>query len=166
VSYLGAIEEAGASPYKISGDPVTALIAQLNRFAGRTVSPPGGVCGATKYVVASFPLGPIATPQAADAAALLVWRRYSCAPRDTRSASKEKWAADGLFGGNTWAFVMNNLVEITTTIAQFGDSIGLDPATVGITERDPKMTPKFPVMTVALLGALAAAAFVVSRRKR
>jgi hypothetical protein len=164
VSYLGAIEDAGASPYQIKGDPITALVAQLNRFAGKSVSP--GSCGAARLVSAPFPVAPVMDERAVTAAALIVWRRYSCVPVDVWSKAKEKWAADGMFGGNTRAFVMANLAEITTTIAQLGDSLGLEAATVGITARDPKMTPKFPTMTVVGLGVLAIGAVLVSRRKR
>jgi hypothetical protein len=165
MSYLGAIEDTGASPYQIKGDPVTALVAQLNRFAGKSVAP--GSCGAARLVAdPPFPVAPVLDDRAVSSAALIVWRRYSCVSIDVWSKTKEKWAADALFGSNTRGWVMSNLAEITTTIAQFGDSLGLGPASVGITTLDPKMTPKFPTMTVVALGLLAVGAVVVSRRKR
>jgi hypothetical protein len=163
MSYLGAIEDVGLSPYKISGDPVTALVAQLNRFAGKTINP-GGLCKAMRPVGQPFPLIAAIDTRAADAAATIVWLRYSCSPIDVSSKDKEAWALRGQT--YAWVFVMNNINEITTTIAQFGDKLGLEPAKVGITERDPKMTPKFPFVTVALLGALAVGAVAVSWRKR
>ncbi len=167
LSAFGDLTDVGISPYKISGDPVTALVAQVNRFAGKTVRA-GGTCGARTLVPKAFPLGPVITEASATAAALIVWTRYTCVPVELRSPTKEKWISDGLFNPkpSTWSFAMNNLHELTITIAQFGDSLGFAPATVGITQVDPKMAPKFPIRTVALLGVLALGAFMVSRRKR
>jgi len=165
MSYLGTVEDTGASPYQIKGDPVVALLAQLNRFAGKTVKP-GGTCGERRLVGAPFSLQPpIIDDRAATSAVLIVWQRYSCVPLDVWSSRKEKWIAAHL-GGDARDFVRSNLNELTVTIAQFGDSLGLDAAKVGITELDPKMKPKFPVMTVVLLGALAIGAVVVTRMKK
>ena len=158
---LSGVEDLGLTPYKINGDPVTALVAQLNRFAGKTITP-GGTCGPRKLVNEPFTLIPSIDNKAATAAALIVFTRYSCTPTDVASATKQKWANGGLFDGNTWAFVMNNITEITTTIAQFGDSMGLPPATVGITTKDPKMAPKFPTTTIVAIGVMAVAAVVMS----
>jgi hypothetical protein len=165
---MGAITDIGASPYKISGDPVTALVAQLNRFVGKTVD---AGCGGITPVPSAFPLVPAISNSAAQAAALILWQRYRCAPSDVWSKTKDDWASSALFSGGdpvppavTWSFVMNNLTEVTTTIAQFADTQGLAPADVGITQVDPKLTPKFPVGTAVIVGALAIGAYLLSRR--
>jgi len=162
----GAIEDIGKSPYNpIAGNPVIALLAQINRFAGKTLNI-GGTCGARKLVAAAHPLVPTLSQRAAEDAALIMWQRYSCVPLDLWSAKREKWAADGFFVGNAWVFVLNNVNEITITLAQLADKLGLEPASTGITARDPKMTPKFPVMTVVMLAALSVGAVMISRRTK
>ena len=160
---VGAIAELGTSPYQIKGDPTVALIAQLNRFAKRTVSPGGGYGNRNYLPAGELPLASSLDDKAATTAVLIVNDRYGCVAVDVFSKQKAAWALSGL--ANAVPFVTANLAELTTTIAQFGDSLGLSPATVGITNRDPKFTPKFPVTTVAIVGALALAAIIVSRRK-
>jgi hypothetical protein len=173
---VGAIEDTGLSPYDISGNPVTALVAQVNRFAGKTVktAQSGNIealkqgttrigCGDRVFLSSPLPLIPSIDPRGANIATLIVWTRYACSPLLMASASKEAWALNGT--ASPWTFVMNNLKELTVTIAQYADSLGLEPAKVGITKVDPKMTPKFPTMTVVILGALALAAVFVSRRR-
>jgi hypothetical protein len=159
----GAIEDIGLAPYKIAGNPVLALLAQLNRFTGKTVKiGSGGPCiGARVYVPTAFPLVPVVPPRAADAAQLIVWSRYACVDPALQSLKKVAWTLHS----DSWSWTMNNLAEITTTLAQVADGLGLEPATTGITAVDPKMKPKFPTMTVVLIGALAVAAVVVARRK-
>lgn len=163
--YLAAgadIAEMGVSPYQIAGDPVVALHAQLNRFAGKTVNP-GGKCGSRTYLRSDLPLAKTIDDQVATIALLILRDRYECVPIDVWSQQKSKWVTEGL--GNAVPFVTGNLAEITVTIAQIGDSLDLAPAKQGITRRDPKFTPKFPVVTVAIIGALALAAVAISRRK-
>jgi hypothetical protein len=161
MSYLGAIEDIGASPYKISGDPVTALVAQVNRFSkGQSM---GGTCPPMKAFT-PLPLVAGLSQQGATIAWALAGRRFDCAPSELRSAAKVDWVTKG--SDNPWVWAMNNLNELTITLAQYGDSLGLAPASVGITQRDPKMTPKFPMVTAVLLGALAIGAVVISRRAR
>jgi hypothetical protein len=158
---IGAVEDIGLSPYKISGNPVLALLAQLNRFAGKTVSI-GPTCGARRFVAKPFPLVPVVPELAAAAAQTIVFDRYSCVDPSLISKQKLAWVLEAK--GGWWAWTMNNLAEITVTLAQVADGLGLEPATVGITAVDPKMKLKFPTMTVVMLGALAVAAVVVSRR--
>jgi hypothetical protein len=103
----------------------------------------------------------------ATTAALIVWLRYACSPLFTGSTAKEQWALAGL--DNPWTFVMNNLNEVTVTVAQYGDSHGLPAAKVGITKRDPRLVPpwKFPTTPVLMglsIGALAS--FATSRIRR
>ena len=102
---------------------------------------------------------------AATIANLIVYDRFNCVG-DVSLLDFKKLAAVNTALGNTIPWVRANITEITTQIAQFADLLGLDAASVGITARDPKMTPKFPTMTVILLGALAIGAVIVSRRKR
>lgn len=158
------ISEAGASPYQVKGDPVVALIAQLNRFAGKTVSP-SSHCTSRNYLPGGpLPLASSLSLHAATIANLIATDRYNCAPTGTYSKAKALWITNGSDGKEV-AFATANLAELTITIAQFADSLGLPAATVGITERDPKMTPKMPVVTIAVVGVLAIVAVAMSRRK-
>jgi hypothetical protein len=157
---LSGIDEIGGGS-QIVGDPVIALAAQLNRFAGKNFSLGGGQ---RHYVNAAFPLASgNLTDQMATAAVLIVFDRYQYAPLTTYSGSKAKWANNGL--ANAVPFVTANLAEIVTTIAEFGDSLGLEPAAVGITTKSDKFKSAFPVGTVAIVGGLIVAAILVSRRK-
>lgn len=162
--YLGDITDAGASPYQIKGDPVTALIAQLNRFAGRTLSP-GGKCGSRKYLSAALPLATVLSDQAATAANILMYDRLSCLT-DERLIDQNQLAKVMAGTGNPIPWAMSNLQSITIQIAQLGDSLGLSPASVGITAVDPKLKPKFP-MTAAIVigGVLLVGAIVVARSR-
>jgi len=56
------------------------------------------------------------------------------------------------------------LVRVLGSLKGWADSLGLAPASVGITTVDPKMKPPFPMMTVLALGALAIGAVMLSRR--
>jgi hypothetical protein len=161
---IGAIEDIGLTPYQVSGNPVMALIAQLNRFAGKTVDP-GAKCGKRNYLpYGALPLVTTLDSKAATTANLIVYDRLNCISDvsllDFKAMEKVN---NALTNPIPWA--MANLGDITIQIAQFADSLDLPPASVGITTRDPKMTPKFPTVTVLLLGALAVAAVLVSRRK-
>lgn len=163
MSYLGAIEDIGKNPYTITGDPVMALIAQLNRFAGKTVNP-GAKCGSRNYLPqGALPLSTMLDDKSATTANLMMYDAINCVADerllDFNQLSKVN---AGLNAPIPWA--MANLADVTTRIAQFGDSLGLSPAAVGITQVDPKVAPKFPVMTVAIIGGLAVAAFMVSRK--
>lgn len=154
MSYLpaGAIDtNAGAGPV-IQGDPVVALLAQLNRFAGKTLSPPGGAAP-RKYVSAEFTLGATAfdTRAASSAVAILI-DRYQYAPLTGYDKSKVIWATSGLDDPKT--FVLANLDIIVPQIALYGDSLNLPAAPVGITTRDPKFTPSVTPAQV-VIGALA-----------
>ena len=160
----GAIEEAGTGT-AIVGDPIIALKAQLNRFAGKSFNP-SGVKEPRRYVTMAFPLASgNLTDQQATVATIIVYDRYVSAPLEVYSAAKAAWAFRGL-SGDTVAFVTANLAEITTTVAEYGDSLGLDPASVGITTRSPKFRSRFPYGTVALVGGLVVAAILVARKRR
>lgn len=161
---IGDVPQIGENPYKITGDPVIALIAQLNRFAGKTISP-GGKCNSRDYLPAgALPLATTLNDRAATIANVIVYDSLDCIDderlKDFRAMAKVR---EGLMSSVPWA--MTNLSDITVRIAQFADSKGLSPADVGITEVDKKIAPKFPTMTVALVGGLAVAAYLVSRRK-
>lgn len=158
---------AGMAPYSVQGDPIVALIAQVNRFAGKTIDT--GRC--TGSAARTMPgnkllLVPAMTLEVAIRAAQLVQARYSCvATFDMFSASKEDWVLNAIQGDTvTWANA--NLHEITMTIAQFGDSLGLSPAAVGITTRDEKLVPKPKLATLASIGfvSLVLGAAIAARR--
>ena len=142
-----------------------ALIAQLNRFAGRTVSP-GGKCGTRNYLPhGAIPLSSVLDDHAATIANVIFYDTLNCVS-DERLMDFKKMASVNASLTNAIPWAMANLREVTTKIAQFGDTLGLNAAAVGITTVDKSLAPKFPTMTVVLLGGLAVVAFVVSRRKR
>jgi hypothetical protein len=122
---IGAIEDTGLSPYKVEGNPVIALIAQINRFVGKTVKGPGCPSGARPTYPYDAPLGtkdskpfmlqPALTEDAASAALQIATARYACAPftlQSTGAMDKRKWLVDGS-RYNTWSFVMANIAEFT-----------------------------------------------------
>lgn len=159
-------EDTGASPYKITGDPVIALIAQLNRFAGKSIQLKGENCKAIRrYLSEKLPLVAALNDKAATTAIVIVYDIVSCVT-DVRMIDRrlQKRASDGLTNSIPWA--MSNLADITVRIAQFGDAEGLDSATVGITKRDERVTPKFPTTTTVLLAAVALGViFMLKARK-
>ena len=165
MSYLGAIENIGANPYTITGDPVMALIAQLNRFAGKSVNP-GAKCGVRNYLPqGALPLTTMLDDKSATTACLIVYDSMNCIS-DPRLIDFTAMAKVNAALTNPIPWAMANLSDVTVRIAQFGDSLGLSPAAVGITKVDPKVAPKFPIATVAIVGALAVAAFIVSQGKK
>lgn len=161
---MGAVDIASTgSGSQVQGDPVVALLAQLNRFAGKELLV-GGSKAPRVYVRAAFPLatGNLTDAQATAAVMILI-DRYQSAPLGTYSGSKASWAINGL--ANAIPFVTANLEEITTTIAEFGDSLGLSPAPVGITTKAEKFKPKFPYGTVAIVGGFFAVVAIMARRR-
>jgi hypothetical protein len=179
MSYLGSIENVeniGLSPYQIAGNPALALIAQLNRFAKRTITLPPitdscrtkGTRNYLRMVADSnqpLPMVPVIDPTVANLAHLIMYDRLTCVAPGLGDPRKLKQVVDAEGDGKIIIWAMSNTKDITTQIAQFADKLGLDPAKVGITAVDPKMKSKFPTMTVVLIGALAVAAVVVARRK-
>lgn len=164
---IGAIEDIGVSPYQIAGDPVMALIAQLNRFAGRTIKLPDapGCRNSSRNYLPSGPL-PLSTSlndKSAVTANLIMYDRLQCVAIGLVDMRKLQKVIDAT--ENPMPHVQANLNDYTTNIAQFADSLGLPAAKVGITTVDPKVAPKFPVTTVLLLGGLALAAVFFVRRK-
>lgn len=159
---LGGIEELGLGP-QIAGDPVLALIAQLNRFAGKTVAPGYG-CRPRQYLAAALPMVPTLDDKTATTAVLILNDRYSCVPIDLFNKSKADWANSGLT--ETTVFVTKNLAEIVITIAQYGDKVGLSPAQYGITERDPKFAPNLlTTKNIVIAGGVLVLGALVMRRK-
>ena len=161
---IGAIEDIGVSPYQITGDPVVALIAQLNRFAGKTVNP-GAKCGPRNYL----PRGPIPTTSGvndhvATIANLIMYDRLNCIS-DTSLLDFRKMAAVNAALTTPVPWVNANIRDITVQIAQFADSLGLAAATAGITTKDPKFTPKLPLMPIAFGIALVGGLYFVTRKK-
>ncbi len=147
---------AGLAPYQVQGDPVVALIAQVNRFAGRSLKI--GTCGSRAYVPRAFPLNGGLTDAVTTAAALIIHDRYACVAVQIVNPQKLQWAIQGI--SDSIAFVSQNLDEITLTLAQVGDSLGLSPANVGITTVDPKLKPKSKLPYIVFGGSLLVAAIV------
>lgn len=171
LAHLGALPDVssvGLSPYTIAGNPNNALVAQVNRFAGRRVKPVG--CSERQYVKEAFPLAAVVPQWAAHAANQIFIDSHTCLG-DQRLVDKYKVQAalTAQQNDSQWLWATSNLTDVTTRIAQFADSLGLDPAPVGITQRDPNIPlppKKFPVVTTVLLTALAIGAFVLTRSAR
>jgi hypothetical protein len=181
---MGAIDvdtRAGAVPYLVEGNPVVALLAQLNRFVGKTVKGPGCPAGQQPTYPYDRPIGssssrsfqllPALSEDAATAAVQTAYARYACAPTELQQGAasvtqnKIKWLIDAMGSQSQWSFVMNNLDELTTTIAQFGDRLGYPAASVGITKVDPLVAPKAnPFIAVAVIGLAIGAFFMLGRK--
>lgn len=162
-------EDTGLGP-QVQGDPMIALLAQLNRFAGRTLNAGVNCTGCKKtssrrYVAAPYPLVANAfNLAAATSAVMLLVDRYQYVPDSSFDKRLSDWAMSGY--DDPMSFVLDNTATIVPMIAQFGDRLGLDPAEVGITERDPRIPKPFPtgkvVAAVGVVGAVAA--FVLMKR--
>jgi hypothetical protein len=182
---LPDIATTGLNPYDpIKGNPIVALIAQLNRFVGRKVTH-GSACygiepGAkltsgqnlsVTYLTKPFEELPSLSSHAADTAHLILYNILTC-PEDARMIdtqtrdAMEKSIAQ--MGEQLW--VLGNLASVTVKLALFADSQGLPPAPVGITKAAPgsasSKSPGAPIGWILLgLGALAAgAALLLTRR--
>lgn len=154
------ISELGTGS-QVSGDPILALIAQVNRFAGKTIDPGFG-CKVRKYLSSPLAMVPMIDDKTATTALMILYDRYNCVPVEL-VGPKAKWVTDGL--GNAIPFVQSNLNEITTTLAQFGDKNGLPVAAYGITTKAPMFTPSLSIPLVVGGGVLLLAVLVASRRK-
>jgi hypothetical protein len=146
VTLLGP-EETGLGP-NISGDPFLALVAQVNRFVGRKAGPDRA------FPLSAALLGDFERYKVKVIASNLFVERYS----DTFlvDLKKLRWAIEGSKPENVEAFVQANLTEIVQTLALYGDKLGLEPATYGVTARDPRM-PALPMKVgakLALAGGL------------
>lgn len=163
-NYLGATDDIGLSPFKVEGNPVIALLAQLNRFAGKTVKPGNRCTGDRRYVKEPYPLVPVLNEQAAVIANMIVFDRHTCVP-GVVSDIEVRWAQKATTIGY-WVWAMNDLDKITKTIAQFADSLGLEPATVGITKVDERVRPKAKIPPIVFIagGLILAAVFVAGRK--
>jgi len=160
VRSLGAANPfaAGANPYgAVEGNPIVALIAQVNRFAGKTIPcsvSSGAASGGLRVLNNPLPLTPVVTGDVAYAAAQITYARYNCSGMDFWSDTKSNWVLRAL-QSDTIAWVNQNLNELTVTLAQYGDSQGYPPADVGITKVDEKVTPKkLSKTTVVSVGAI------------
>lgn len=149
-SLINTFSKMGVAP-KLSGDPVAALVAQLNRFRKRDRRP-------------ALPITVILTPGIAYAALYTVRERYAAAlatTGDTRINS-EITRIDRAMSGDPHlpdvvTAVKNDIVSIVQTLALYGDSLGLEPATIGIVSEEGSSTPVIigvAVGAVALLGLL------------
>jgi hypothetical protein len=166
---LPDIATYGLNPYDpITGDKVVALIAQINRFAGKKVdaSVLDVGCPARTYLPAPLPVTNALDPWAASMAGNILRSSMVC----TGNAQLTDYGAvkrldDGMYSPVKW--VMADLESIIVRIATFGDTLGLEPASVGITKRNPniKPPPAFPTGMV-LFGLLIISAAVVTWRMR
>lgn len=146
----------------IQGDPTIALLAQLNRFAGKEIAPAPGAA-ARHYVSAPFALDPTAlNNRATTAAASILIDRYQYAPINGYDKGSASWAING--SEDPDKFVPANLETITAVIALYGDKLGLAPAVTGITTRDPRFVPTIPWVKIGLV-AIGIAVVLKLRKK-
>lgn len=135
----------------IKGDPIVALVAQLNRFRALDHQP-------------ALPLNTELTPTIAREALTRARQRFESALKatgDTRINS-EITRIDRAMSGDPHmpdvvTAVKNDIVSIVQTLALYGDSLGLEPATIGIVSEEGSSTPVIigiAVGAVALLGLL------------
>lgn len=166
---IDSIPGAGSS-YQIEGDPVVALVAQVNRFVGRKVQIGTGdySCERSKQTLlpdildgklTKFPLVPNAldslnalglfpgtnfrvTELLVTAAAHIVKQRYACVDIDLYDPRKARWTLMiHSDSQQNLAWIKQNLKEVTMTLAQVADSDGLPPAEQGITKPDKNLLP-------------------------
>lgn len=161
---MGALEvsdQIGVAKYKVTGDPVIALLAQLNRFANKSVQA-GPACGSRFYVPKVFPLTRMLPFAAANQAHLIIAEMATCAPIGTRDAKlvHRLAAVDNVVG-----WVTENINDVTIKLAQLGDSLGLAAAVAGITKVDESLTPKFPTGLFVLVGVGLGFAYILKRRQ-
>lgn len=119
----------GISP-TISGSPLVAFYAQLNRYRGHSNQPP-------------FDLAtPTVTNEAALTAILLLQARLASGLiqiPDTATAQNEMAKLDAALK-DPITYVNARLSQVTQTLAVYGDTIGLPVASVGITTSSVKRT--------------------------
>ena len=115
----------------VKGDPIAALIAQLNRFRERDKNSVAGIFRKTPLPL----MTPLTQPIAAEALALLVERLYVAegAIEDTGTRSERNRLISYQASGTELAFVQANLAKTIQTLALYGDKQGLPPASYGIT---------------------------------
>lgn len=159
-------KRVAAATQKIQGDPLIALLAQLNRFAGKEVKI--STCPARKYVGAKFDLKSRLDHRAATAADMIYDARWSCAPQslDVPLSTQQRDLLKHDYAYQLLLKVSANLETVARTIAQVGDLAGLPPAEVGITDVDPSLAPRgLPTSVIVSLGVAAIAALILLRSK-
>lgn len=106
----------------ISGDHVTALYAQLNRYRAHSGQQP-------------FIYGPVITPEAAYTAIALLMARLASGLVEIpdAEAAKQQQAVLNEAIKNPIPYVQQHLDQVIQTLAIYGDTIGLPSATVGVT---------------------------------
>jgi hypothetical protein len=139
-------------PYNVEGNPVIALIAQVNRFINYTVKGPGCPNGSQPTLgFSKFPVQPALTPDAAYCAIMIMRARHLCSDPNLRWTGSTadiggkgslQWLDAGSKAQGDWTFVMNNLDWFTKSIAQFADYLGRDVAAVGIKVADTRVFGK------------------------
>jgi len=143
----------------IEGDPVQALAAQVNRINKTALYAPAP--GALTRDLAS--------------AALLLMQTIAIA-----AAVSDPYATDQLteltaaMQNDPVGYVSARIVPITQALAVYGDRLGLPPASVGITKKDPRFkikwdgwmyTSAIAASLTALIAVTSAAKYLATRRR-
>lgn len=159
-------KRVAAATQKIQGDPKIALLAQLNRFAGKEVKI--SACPPRKYVGAKFDVNGALDHRAVTAAWLIYEARWSCAPQslDVALGTQQRDLLKHDYSYQLMIKVVANIEAVARTIAAVGDLAGLAPAEVGIVDIDPNLRPKgLPTSVIVSLGVAAIGALILLRSK-
>lgn len=136
----------------VSGDPVVALAAQVNRILERPLYAPAP--------------GALSRDLAASAIVLLQTIAIAAAVTDPHAAEQVNVLTQALRDPIT--YVSPRVKQITRALSIYGDQLGRPPAEVGITERDPRFARKWDgwmwASAIGGLGTLALAASRIAKR--
>lgn len=116
---LGALPSGVSAP--ITGDPVKALIQQVNRFA--PPAPP-----AYAIIAAPFPLATGAVTLDVATAAMLILQRSALDPTMSGIGSVAVVAGIAIGMLDPVGYVTSNIAAVISTIQLYGDSVGLPSA--------------------------------------
>lgn len=138
---------------QIQGDPMVALVAQLNRFRTRQK---------LTQPLPELPLvaGPITNEIAIEAITLLQARALSAIEDPLAAASANELT---IALRQPIQYVAPRVSSIAQMLALFGDSLGLPPAKAGITRADPRFVKTWDVwMWASVLGSVGLASILVA----
>ena len=119
---LGSVDVStiGAGP-AITGDDTTALIAQVNRFQDKALRP--------KFALAT---GKVPLDVAVVAHGLLLARLTGATVRMADAGTLAELEAVSKSAGDPVGYIQPRVAQVARTLAQYGDSLGLPSAAVGI----------------------------------
>lgn len=130
-----------SSGVAVQGDPVVALAAQVNRINGKAQFAPAP--------------GQLSVDLALAALVIMQTITIAAAVSDPLAVDQLN-AITAAFKSNPVGYVAPRITQITQAIAIYGDTLGIPPAKIGITQKDPRFSIKWDGWM--WVGALAAGA--------